>query len=472
MVIEADVPALDPSRFESILDASSATRFGDALTRGAALMEGRTIVHVNSTMTGGGVAELLASVLGYLLGAGISSRWLALEGSEEFFVVTKRIHHLLHGKDGDGGGLGTAETDIYQSVLAAELDSLAAHIQPGDVVVLHDPQVVGLAPALRDLGAHVIWNCHVGADVANAQSRQAWEFLLPSATAAQAQVFSRAQYEWEGLETSRVAVIPPCIDAFSPKNQGLEPRQVAGILAATGIAKQHGPGVPTFERADGSRGSVSRTTVLIEEGPVPIDAPVVTQVSRWDPLKDHEGLAQSFAHGVPLELGAHLVLAGPSPEAVADDPEGSSSFRELCECTASLPEAARSRVHVACLPMDDVEENAAVVNALQRRSDVVVQKSLAEGFGLTVAEAMWKGRPTVASAVGGIKDQICDGVSGLLVDDPQDIDAFGQAITSLLRNRRAADALGQSGRASVLERFLAPTYLGRYLALIEQITTA
>jgi trehalose synthase len=211
--------------------------------------------------------------------------------------------------------------------------------------------------------------------------------------------------------------------------------------------------------------------VLIEEGPLPIDAPVVTQVSRWDPLKDHEGLAQSFACAVPLELGAHLVLAGPSPDAVADDPEGSSSFRELCECTASLPEPARSRVHVACLPMDDIEENAAVVNALQRRSDVVVQKSLAEGFGLTVAEAMWKGRPTVASAVGGIRDQICDGVSGLLVDDPHDADGFGRAITSLLCDRGAADALGRSARESVVERFLAPTYLGRYLELIDQITT-
>jgi trehalose synthase len=227
--------------------------------------------------------------------------------------------------------------------------------------------------------------------------------------------------------------------------------------------------VATFTRVDGSVGRVCHTTRLIEERPLPADVPVVTQISRWDPLKDHAGVARSFADAVPGELNAHLVLAGPSPEAVADDPEGSSTLTELRECIASLPEPARSRVHVACLPMEDVEENAAVVNALQRRSDVVVQKSLAEGFGLTVAEAMWKGRPTVAAAVGGIQDQITDNVSGVLVDDPEDGTAFGVAISRLLRDRRAAAALGRSAHKSVVDNFLAPIYLGRYLKLVEQV---
>lgn len=435
-------------------------------------MEGRSVVHVNSTMAGGGVAELLGSVLGYLFGAGISSRWLVVEGDDDFFVLTKRIHHLLHGKEGDGGDLSLAESGLYQSVLAREFLQMADYVRPGDVVVLHDPQVVGLAPSLRDLGAYVIWNCHVGADVPNERSRLAWNFLLPAARSAHAQVFSRAAYKWEGLSGRHVAVIPPCIDAFSPKNQALEPRQVHDILTATGLLEGTAGDDTTFTRVVGSIGHVSHPAYVIEDSPLPNDVAVVTQISRWDPLKDHEGVARAFAEAVPSEFAAHLVLAGPSPEAVADDPEGSSSFDGLRKCIASLPLRARSRVHVACLPMEDSEENGVIVNALQRHADVVVQKSIAEGFGLTVAEAMWKGRPTVASAVGGIQDQISHGVSGLLVNDPEDDGAFGVAISQLLQDPEAAAVLGKAARASVVDNFLTPRYLEQYLELIELVTAA
>jgi trehalose synthase len=472
-VIEAELPSLDPTRFEDVLGPSRWHDFETALADAAARMNGRTLFHVNSTMTGGGVAELLGSVLGYLLGADIHSRWLVVEGDEDFFVVTKRIHHLLHGKDGDEGDIGPAEADIYRAVLTRELAPIADQISPGDVVVLHDPQVVGLAPQLRQMGAHVIWNCHVGADAANEHTRRAWRFLLPSASSADAQVFSRTQYIWEGLDPNTVAVIPPCIDAFSPKNQAMEPSRVQGILAATGLlGRPRDDDDAVFTRIDGSLDHVRRAATIIEDAPLPPDAPLVTQVSRWDPLKDHAGVAQSFAQAVPPQLGAHLVLAGPSPESVADDPEGLATYDELCTCVASLPESVRARVHVVCLPMDDVEENAAIVNAIQRHSAVVVQKSLAEGFGLTVAEAMWKSRPTVASAIGGIQDQISHGTTGVLVDDPKDLDACGQAVSELLSDRAASDALGQAAHASVLDSFLAPRYLGRYLGLIDTIVTS
>lgn len=472
-MIEAELPSLDPTRFEDVLERSRWVEFDTALSRGAALMDGRTLFHVNSTMTGGGVAELLGSVLGYLVGAGIRSRWLVLEGDDDFFVLTKRIHHLLHGKEGDEGDVGPQEAAVYLSALSRELSSIVDQISPGDVVVLHDPQVVGLTPQLKQLGASVLWNCHVGADAPNEQTRRAWEFLLPAASSADAQIFSRSQYVWEGLESNRVAIIPPCIDAFSPKNQVLQPGQVRGILAAAGVLPQGGSDADAvFTCIDGSRGRVRRAARMIEDAPLPSNAPVVTQVSRWDPLKDHAGVAQAFAQAVPLELGAHLVLAGPSPDSVADDPEGLATFEELRACVASLPEPARARMHVACLPMDDVEENAVIVNALQRHADVVVQKSLAEGFGLTVAEAMWKRRPTVASAVGGIQDQIRDGMTGMLVEDPTDLDACGAAVSGLLRDRSASDALGEAAYGAVLDNYLAPRYLGRHLELIEMTAAA
>lgn len=359
---------------------------------------------------------------------------------------------------------------LYEAVLSRELAPLADQISPGDVVVLHDPQVVGLTSQLQRLGASVLWNCHVGADAPNEHTRRAWKFLLPAASAADAQIFSRTQYVWDGLDPSRVAVIPPCIDAFSAKNQAMAPNQVQGVLAAAGVLRAcWSEDDAVFTRIDGSVGRVTQAARMIEESPLPPGAPLVTQVSRWDPLKDHSGVAQSFARAVPLDLEAHLVLAGPSPDSVADDPEGLATFEELQECVSSLPEQTRSRVHLACLPMDDIEENAAMVNALQRHSDVVVQKSLAEGFGLTVAEAMWKSRPTVASAVGGIQDQISDWTNGVLVEDPRDLDACGKAVSGLLRDRRASHALGHAAHASVRDNFLAPRYLGRYLDLIEMV---
>ncbi|MGH9045192.1 MAG: glycosyltransferase, partial [Acidimicrobiales bacterium] len=209
---------------------------------------------------------------------------------------------------------------------------------------------------------------------------------------------------------------------------------------------------------------ISRAEML-EARPVPQDAMVVSQVSRWDPLKDHAGLAQAFcAH--KLASSAHLILAGPSPDAISDDPEGRATLGDLRSCVESLPSRTRDRVHVACLPMDDIEENGAIVNALQRRSQIVVQKSLAEGFGLTVTEAMWKARPVVASAVGGIQDQIQDGRDGVLVDDASDLSAFASSIAQLLTDRSRAEAMGLLAHESVLKNYLMPTYLERYLALI------
>jgi trehalose synthase len=179
----------------------------------------------------------------------------------------------------------------------------------------------------------------------------------------------------------------------------------------------------------------------------------VTQVSRWDALKDPVGLLDAFADHGPPEPDVHLLLVGPD-DGVADDPESTETFAEVHRRWASLRYPDARRVHLARVPMDDPAENAVVVNAVQRRSDVVVQKSLAEGFGLTVAEAMWKHRPVVASRVGGLQDQILDGASGLLVDDPTDLPAFGAALRRLVRDRPLARQLGDAARQRVRDHFL------------------
>ena len=183
---------------------------------------------------------------------------------------------------------------------------------------------------------------------------------------------------------------------------------------------------------------MGRRADLLQEAPLPTSAPIVLQVSRWDRLKDHVGVLHGFVDHVADGLGAHLVLAGPAADSVRDDPEGTEVLRQVQQAWSSLPGFKRARVHLACLPMDDLEENGAIVNALQRRADVIVQKSLAEGFGLTVTEAMWKARPIVASQVGGIQDQITHGHSGLLVPDPTDLRSFGGAVRKLLADPERA----------------------------------
>lgn len=462
---EVALPRLRPDRFRDLLDETAWAEFSEQLAESRRELGERTLWHVNSTAHGGGVAEMLQSLLGYLVGAGIPTRWAVLQGSPQFFQLTKRIHNHLHGSDGDGGRLGQDEMALYQKELAQAGRWISSRLHRGDVVVLHDPQALGLGPALARQGATVIWSCHIGVDQPNPLTRTAWARLLPYASPAAACVFSRPDYVWEGLDPDRVVVIPPCLDAFSPKNQDLEKSEQDAILVRAGLVTGKGAGAPArFQRQDGSRAPI-RTTAEMTGGPVPQGAPLVAQVSRWDPLKDHPGVLRAFSWHVPEELGAHLVLAGPDPKAVADDPEGAASYRRLLQAREELEPGARERVHLACLPMQDPEENAAMVNALQRRSQVVVQKSLAEGFGLTVAEAMWKRRAVVGSRVGGIQDQIEDGRSGVLVD-PQDLAQVGQAIARLLGDPEERGRLGERAHRRVCRDYLAPRYLGDYLRLI------
>jgi len=426
------------------------------------VLDGRTTWHVNSTAQGGGVAEILSSLLPYELGAGIDVRWAVIDAKPEFFEITKRIHNHLHDVAGDGGSLSEQERSVYLRGLAFEVVDLLKVVAPGDVVVLHDPQTAGLIGPLREHGAVVVWRCHVGTDRPGPEARIAWDFLRPDVAGADALIFSRPAYVWDGLPPEKVVVIPPCIDVTSAKNQLLDVGTRDAILVAAGIVAPDGsdvaPGAgaaapPRYVGADGHTHEVERRADIVEDAPVPADAELVVQVSRWDRLKDPVGVLAGFAAYGPLD-GAHLVLAGPALGEVADDPEGTEVYAEVRAAWEALPPAVRQRSHLVNLPMDDLDENAAMVNALQRRADVVVQKSLAEGFGLTVAEAMWKRRPVVASRVGGIQDQVVDGESGLLLDPPTDLAAFGAEVADLLGDDDRARRMGEAAHDRVRSHYL------------------
>jgi trehalose synthase len=438
-------------------------------------MRGRVWWSINSTSTGGGVAEMLRPLIAYARGLDIDARWLVIEGTPVFFGVTKRIHHALHGMAGDGGDLGQDERTIYEDVLAANAKELLVTIRPEDIVLLHDPQTAGLAPILIEHGARVIWRSHVGADVPNEQTDKAWNFLAPYLEDVPVSVFSRHAYIPDCCHPERSVVIPPSIDAFSAKNQEMDTDTVRSILVHTGLVEgPTGPGEPAFLREDGSPGRIDRQADIVRLGRTPSwETPLVVQVSRWDPLKDPIGVMRAFATLIDgsAPRGAELVLAGPNVTAVSDDPEGAATFEAVVDLWRRLPEGERGRIHLASLPMDDVEENAAMVNALQRHAAVVVQKSLREGFGLTVTEAMWKGRPVVASRIGGIQDQIVDGEHGLLVE-PTDLEAFANALNRLLGDPQFAERLGRNARERVCTDYLGIRHLLQYAELLERLKTA
>jgi trehalose synthase len=459
--------ALD--RLRAVLTDAQWEELEAAQARSRVLLEGRVVWSVNSTANGGGVAEMLRSLISYARGAGVDARWVVVEGNPAFFELTKRLHNRFHGYAGDGGPLGAAEREIYESSLTAAAAALHTIARPGDIVLLHDPQTAGLTRHLQD-GIQVVWRSHIGLDVTNEHTDSAWSFLLDYIKPATGWIFSRWEYVPPGLDHDRVTIVPPSIDAFSPKNQPLEPAVVAAILRAAGLVDSPDNGeVPAFTRQDGSPARVDRVADLCGGAPPPAGVPLVVQVSRWDRLKDPIGVLEGFlAHVAPVS-DAHLVLAGPAVAAVSDDPEGAEVLAEVRERWQGLPAPERDRIHLACLPMDDAEENAAMVNALQSAAAVVVQKSLAEGFGLTVSEAMWKARPVVASAVGGIQDQIEDGRSGVLLHDPADLAEFGGAVAGLLADPAHATALGEAARERVREHFLSARHLTQYVQLFEHL---
>lgn len=471
---EVSIDTRDIRKFLDVHDEARVNAIQDRAGKLKAVVDGHTIWNVNSTAVGGGVAEMLQPMLAFSRGLGLDARWLVISGPPEFFQLTKRIHHALHGQSGDGSPLGAAERDIYEATLRDNADDLLARVKPGDFIILHDPQTAGLAPMLMAAGVHVIWRCHIGYDSRNAESDLGWNFLRPYIEHVPALVFSKRRYAPDWCKPDQVVIIRPSIDAFSAKNQDLDIGSATAILVQAGLIDGAPPeeGTASFHYIDGSVGRVERQAVVErDDGPPPQNAPLVVQVSRWDPLKDMMGVMLGF--GKMLErspdVDAHLVLAGPNVHAVADDPEAPQVFEEVRTKWLELPTAIRSRVHLANLPVDDVTENAIIVNALQRHAAIVVQKSFKEGFGLTVTEAMWKGRAVVASAVGGIVEQIEDGLDGCLLEDPADLEGFADILESLLKDPDRRESIGRAAREKVREHFLGIRHLIDYADLIEKL---
>ncbi|HEX6355001.1 glycosyltransferase [Actinophytocola sp.] len=395
---------------------------------------GRRLVHVSAAAHGSGVAELLAGLVPAQAATGMSVGWAVLGGDPEFFAFTRYLHQLLHGRANamTAERLGTFATR-YRAVLAPQADWLAEQLAPGDVVVLHDPATLGMASRLAEAGLVVVWHCHAGTTDEQASGPlTVWHAFAAELSDVDKVVTTLPEFAPHIVPPADRRVFAPAVDPHSARNRPLSRGEMAELLAHPGRVEQ--------------------------DGPLPDGAPVVLQVARWDPLKDMPGVLRCVPE-LPPEV--HVVLAGADPETTPDDPDGRAVLDVVRGIRAGLSPADRARVHLVLPDGQDRERAPLVVNALQRRADVVLQKSLAEGFGLTLTEAMLKGRAVVAADVGGLRQQISPGHNGLLVR-PRDHESVVLAVRTLLDDPLLRRRLGRHAAESASRRYLMPRLVADY----------
>jgi len=377
-------------------------------------LEGKTIQHINSTAVGGGVAEILNCMVPLLNEIGVKTYWDLIKGGDSFFNVTKKFHNALHGR------AETITDDMLDVFMETSLQNVENMKRNGDIIVVHDPQPIVLIKNKKDLpDTKWIWRCHI--DVSN-PDRKVWQFLKQfimdyDSCIFSAPLFSQRLSDMEtGTDVPQV-LISPSIDPLSTKNKEIPQETIDSVLE-----KYH----------------------------IRSDKPMITQISRYDYLKDPVGVIEAYKL-VKKYIDCQVVLVG---NLAADDPEHDQVYSEVQEKAGDDPD-----IHPLVI---DPVHNDIEINALQRASDVIVQKSLKEGFALTVTEALWKAKPVVASAVGGIPLQITHEHSGVLT---RTVEGTARAIRQILQSPEYAKRLGDNGREHIRNNFLITRHIRDYLLL-------
>lgn len=400
--------ASELSKYEKIIGYEEIERLKDQARR----LKGITLLHVNSTGTGGGVAEILKSLVPLFRDLGISCEWKVIRGTKEFFRITKSLHNSVQGV----GGKSRLTRDMAKEYQRVNRENAKRLGLGADVVVVHDIQPL---PLVEAKGRNKwVWRCHI--DLSRPE-REVWEFLHSYVASYDATIFSVPEFR-QALSIPQY-IIAPSIDPLSDKNRDLSPQKVRELYQKFRIPE-------------------GRLTLL--------------QVSRFDPSKDPLGVIEAYRI-LKERMDCQLVLAGGGAE---DDPEGSKILAQVMEEKRDDP-----HIHILDLPPTSFLE----INALQRGADVIIQKSLKEGFGLTVTEALWKEKAVVGGKVGGIKLQIRDGENGFLVSS---VGEAAQRVEYLFKNPSQAQKMGKAGKKLVREKFLIARHLKDYLNLVSEITSS
>ena len=378
-------------------------------------LKGKRVLHVSATAFGGGVSEILYTLVPLMRDVGLDAHWHVIFGKEEFYNATKLLHNSLQGAEET---LSDEQWEIFDEINRINAEGLQGE---WDVVIVHDPQPIGLRRGALEKGKNWIWRCHIDLSTPNPAPIAR---LLPMIEEYDASVWHLPDYVPGGMGAHREAVkiMPPAIDPLSPKNMAFSPEDAAFVCRQFGID---------------------------------VDRPLITQVSRFDPWKDPIGVIDAYREVTGQVPEAQLAMVG---SMATDDPEGMEYFQKTFEY-------ADGDEDIKILSnLNNV--GAIEVNAFQSQSDICLQKSIREGFGLTVTEALWKGRPTVAGNVGGIPLQIEDGVSGYLVDSPAQC---AERCVEILRDPELGKKLGREGKEHARRRFLTPRLLRDWLDLIGDV---
>jgi trehalose synthase len=449
------------------------------------LFEGRTVWLVNSTARGGGVAEMLPRQMGIMEELGIRTRW-AVMGTDrhELFHLTKRLHNLLHGM-GDPH-ISDADRSLYEEVSRELQSEFEPMVGPEDILLIHDPQPAGLGALVKgSLGIPAVWRCHIGLDDDVPATRVGWSLLEPYVSRYDRTIFSAEEYVPPFL-SDRSGLVRPALDPFSDKNQYLATQEIVDVLGRAGLTISPHPLLsPPFSRQverlqpDGSfKPATTPDDLRI------LHRPMIMQISRWDRLKGWAPLMKGFElfkGELFQDVGPQerrmieqtgLLLVGPESAAVQDDPEAVEVLDELCNQYRRLPEEVRKDVALLSLPMEDQEENARIVNALQSSVTVVVQNSVREGFGLTATEPMWKGTPVLVSNACGLRQQIRPGTDGDMILDPQDPVQVARALQRAVCEPDRRAAMARSAQRRVREEFLVFTQVAQELRILAQTLRA
>jgi trehalose synthase len=379
-------------------------------------LQGHRVLHVSATAFGGGVSEILYTIVPLMRDVGLDAHWHIIFGKEEFFNATKLLHNSLQGAEET---LDAAQWDLFNEV--NELNARDLH-DGWDTIIVHDPQPIGLRRGADSKARNWVWRCHIDLSEPNPEPLAR---LLPMIEEYDATVWHMPAYVPDGVDGSNgVRILPPAIDPLSPKNMAFSPDDAAFVCHQFGID---------------------------------VDRPLITQVSRFDPWKDPIGVIDAYREVAREMPEVQLALVG---SMATDDPEGWEFFQRTVEYADADPDIKI---------LNNLNNVGAIeVNAFQSQSDVCVQKSIREGFGLTVTEALWKGRPTVAGNVGGIPLQIQDGKSGYLVDSPADC---AHRCLEILADPELGKSLGRAGKEHARREFLSPRLLTDWLELLIELNT-